>query len=174
MVPHLLLPLLLGPWCNLDPREHSNNNNPLHFLPRLPAALSPVLVFVCKVFWLYSPPIHVMSEPWQQYKARCWNVPFTLESSTRQSGSDAIPSTPKKTWTRSSLHGGLYQETFSYSNQDLSSNASLAVTSSLFYPSPYNTSKLFWALHQYPAGCELHSYICRPLYSGLKKHIKPW
>lgn len=55
MVPCFLLPLLLGPWCNLDPHVHSDQDNSLHFPLRLHSALSPVLLFIDKVFWPYKP-----------------------------------------------------------------------------------------------------------------------
>lgn len=112
MVPHPLLPLLLAPWCNLDPLVNSVQDNPLHFFPRLHSALCPTLVFVGKVFWLQP------SHPYPQSLSSSL-IP-TLEHphfSCKEPPSRVaqVPPTTRQTCTHQSLHGRIYQKTLFFS-----------------------------------------------------------
>ena len=77
MVPHLFLPLPLGPWRNHDPLVHSVQDDLLYSLPRLRSALCFVLLFISQVVLLYSLPTHLGTEPRQKSKSHLWSVPMS-------------------------------------------------------------------------------------------------
>lgn len=77
MVPHLFLPLPLGPWRNHDPLVHSVQDDLLYSFPRLRSALCFVLLFISQVVLLYSLPTHLGTEPRQKSKSHLWSVPMS-------------------------------------------------------------------------------------------------